>query len=134
MANVTLIGEKQAVKGMEFIYFGSLPECRNCKVKTVCFNLEEGRPYRVIEVRSMHHDCRIYDGGVRAVEFERLTMKIAVDLKDAVQNNTVAYVKELCSYRDCKPTGLKQNEKCKILAVGEDIDCLDGRNLKEVEI
>ena len=140
MANVTLIGEKQAVKGNEFIFFGPLPECRDCKVKTVCFNLEEGRLYRVTEVRGMHHECKIYEEGVRAVEFELLPMALAVEIKDAVEGNEITYDGTLCDNRNCKffkicfPQGLKPGEKYVIKIVGEEIDCVQGKNLKEVEI
>ena len=140
MANVTLIGEKLAQKGYEFVYFGPLSECRDCKVKTVCFNLEEGRTYRVTEVRSMHHDCRIYEDGVRAVEFERLPVKLAVEVKDAVVENSVVYESDYCENRNCKffkicfPPGLKAGEKYVITEVGEEIDCVIGRNIKEVTI
>jgi len=140
MANVTLIGEKQAVKGNEFIFYGPLSECRDCKVKTVCFNLEEGRLYRVTEVRSMHHDCKIYEEGVRAVEFELLPMKLAVEIKDAVEHNEIVFNSKLCDNRNCKffklcfPQGLKLGEKYIIKLVGEEIDCVEGKNLKEVEI
>ena len=99
MANVTLIGERLAKKGNEFIYHGSLSECRDCKVKTVCFNLEEGRVYRITEIRDMHHDCRVYEEGVRAVEFEKLPKKLAVDVKDAVVDNTIVYNIEFCENR-----------------------------------
>ena len=140
MANVTLIGEKLAKIGNEFIFFGPLPECRDCKVKTVCFNLDEGRLYRITEVRSMHHDCKIYEEGVRAVEFERVPMKFAVEIKDAVEKNVIQYEGELCENRTCKffkicfPQGMKVGEKYVIEAVGEEIDCVLGKNLKEVTI
>lgn len=140
MANVTLIGEKHAKKGNEFIFFGPLPECRDCKVKTVCFNLEEGRTYKVVEVRSMHHNCNIYDGGVRAVEFERVPIKLAVEIKDAVQEKEITYECNYCNARDCKffkicfPSGLKAGEKYLITEVGEEMDCVCSRNIKEVTI
>jgi uncharacterized protein (UPF0179 family) len=140
MANVTLIGEKLAKKGNEFIYFGPLSECRDCKVKTVCFNLEEGRTYRIIDVRSMHHDCKIYEEGVRAVEFERLSVKLGVNSKDAVVDNQIVFDGELCENRNCSffkicfPAGLKPGEKYTIVAVGEEIDCVLGRNLRETTI
>ena len=37
MPLVTLIGEKLAKKDFEFIYLGPINDCRNCKLKTVCF-------------------------------------------------------------------------------------------------
>ncbi len=40
MTLVTLIGEKIAEEDMEFTYIGPNNDCRNCKLKTVCFNLK----------------------------------------------------------------------------------------------
>ncbi|PJB22268.1 MAG: hypothetical protein CO114_00925, partial [Euryarchaeota archaeon CG_4_9_14_3_um_filter_38_12] len=72
MVLVTLVGEKIAKKDNEFIYIGSLPECRGCKLKTVCFNLDEGRRYKITNIRDIHHDCKIHEGGVRIVEVEKI--------------------------------------------------------------
>jgi len=72
MTFVTLIGKKLAKKGNEFVYFGIAKDCRGCKLKMVCSNLKEGRRYRITNVRDKHHDCSLYEGGVVAVEIEKL--------------------------------------------------------------
>jgi len=56
MVAITLVGEKQAREGQMFVFVGPLTECRDCKLKTVCFNLEEGRTYVIKSVRTVHHD------------------------------------------------------------------------------
>ncbi|MCD6237626.1 MAG: UPF0179 family protein, partial [Thermoplasmata archaeon] len=34
MPSVTLVGERMAKKGLEFIYMGPSSNCKNCKLKT----------------------------------------------------------------------------------------------------
>ena len=72
MVLVTLVGEQLAVEGEEFTYLGSNNECRNCQLKTVCFNLKPGRKYRITKLRDKHHDCNIHEGKVIVVEVEEL--------------------------------------------------------------
>lgn len=141
MANVTLIGEKLAKKDYVFIYRGPLSECRDCKVKTVCFNLEEGRKYKIIEIRSMHHNCKTHEGGVRAVEFEKLPIVIAIDVKLAEKGAKLEFDEsDECNdmgckfYRICVPPGIKPGEKYEVVAIGNTIQCTKGKNLKEVTL
>ena len=47
MVLVTLIGKKLAKVGNEFVYLGITQKCRNCRLKTVCSNLQEGRTYKI---------------------------------------------------------------------------------------
>ena len=65
MVIITLIGEHLAKEGEEFVYRGPLTECRDCKLKGVCFNLDAGGLYRIRSVRPVHHECRIHEEGVR---------------------------------------------------------------------
>ncbi len=139
MANVTLIGEKQAKKDNMFLYLGPLSECRECKVKTVCFNLEEGRYYKVKEVRTMHHDCKIHEGGVRAVEYEIMPIEYALNADTAVEKARITIEKEEdcidrgCeNYKKCFPSGLKYGSQYEIKAVNKNVKCSQGKKLKEV--
>ena len=81
MAIVTLIGERMAKKGNEFIYLGPSTDCKNCKLKTVCFNLKKYKRYRIIGIRNKRHSCNQHDGGVRVVEVEELPAIAVVDKK-----------------------------------------------------
>ena len=54
MTLITLIGEEMAREGAEFYFLGPLTECKDCRLKGVCFNLEQGSRYRVSEVRDAH--------------------------------------------------------------------------------
>ena len=91
MVLVTVVGESQCKKGFEFVFSGPLAECRECKVKNVCFHLEPNRLYRVIEVRDVHHDCKVHEEGVRVVEVEKLPTKTALPSKSAIEGSMITY-------------------------------------------
>jgi uncharacterized protein (UPF0179 family) len=139
MANVTLVGEKHAKKGNKFVYRGPLSECRECKVKTVCFNLEEGRQYEIKEVRQMHHQCKIHESGVRAVEYEKLPIEYAITSDGAIDKARITIEgPELCPnrgcehYRFCFPLGIKTGSQYEINEVKSTINCSEGKKLKIV--
>lgn len=137
---VTLVGERQVKEGNEFIYVGSLTDCKECKLKTVCFNLEEGRRYRIKGVRGVRHECNIYDGEVRVVEVENVPLTIAANGKSAIEGSTITYDFPTCdepacrTYKLCHPVALESGGKAKILKVGKDLECSKGLELKEVTI
>lgn len=137
---VTLIGERQVKEGNEFIYLGSLTDCKECRLKGVCFNLDEGRRYRIKNVRGVRHECKIYDEGVRVVEVETTPLSIAAKGKSAIEGSTITYDFPYCNeltcgaYKLCHPIALRSGGKAKILKVGEDIDCARGYELKEITI
>ena len=78
MVVVTLIGEDFAEVGKTFVFRGPITECRDCKLKGICFNLDAGCRYCVKEVRDVHHECRIHESGVCAAEVEKLNINGAV--------------------------------------------------------
>lgn len=137
MVLVTLVGEQLAKKDNEFIYTGSLSECRGCKLKTVCFNLDEGHRYKITNTRDIHHDCKIHEGGVRIVEVEKTLLPAAVESKNAIEGETVSINPDCknigCDfYFLCCPVGVKPGMKLKISKIKGDISCPEEKNLKEV--
>ena len=71
MATVTLIGERLAEVGTEFVYGGESDACEGCPYREQCLNLAEGRRFRVTGVRdSGTLECAVHDTGVTAVEVE----------------------------------------------------------------
>ena len=137
MVLVTLIGEKIAKKGNEFIYMGALPECKDCKLKNVCFNLEEGRRYKITNVRDVRHDCKIHEGGVRIVEVEKTLVPAAAEAKNAVEGETISINPDCknigCEfYKLCVPVGVKLGMKFRISKIKDDISCPEKKKLKEV--
>lgn len=140
MVVITLVGEMQAKKGETFVYCGPLSECRECKLKTVCFNLDVGRWYSVSSVREKHHDCKIHEGGVRVVEVEAVGIPASVPTRTAIEGTTLSFEPRQCdsisceSYRLCHPTGISGGMKYQVLQVLGDVDCEDGRPLKKVTL
>jgi uncharacterized protein (UPF0179 family) len=139
MAIVTLIGENLAKKGMEFTYLGPIPECRDCKLRNACFNLEPGRAYRITNVRDTEHECKRHEGGkVRAVEVEKIPVEAAIPSKMAVEGSTIRFKAQECmnlgcpNYALCNPIGLKDGGKYRVKEIKRDVKCPDGASLKLV--
>lgn len=138
MAVITLLGESLAREGEIFVYTGYLKECKECKLKTVCFNLDEGRRYRVVAVREKHHDCPVFEGGVRVVEVEPVALECAMDAKKVVEGMVITYSRKACNrlgcenYILCKVQGTRKGQRYRILKVLGDLDCPKGKRLKKV--
>jgi uncharacterized protein len=138
MVIITLIGERQAKEGGKFIYRGPQTECRECKLKAVCFNLDTGGQYRIKVKRDVRHECKIHEDGVRVVEVERIPRMVAVSKKAAVEGSTISLEEIRCrtigctKYRLCHPFGLEKGMKGKITKTCGDLECLEGMKLVEV--
>ena len=135
---ITLIGKALAEEGLEFQYRGPLMECRTCKLKNVCFNLDEGKWYRITKIRDKEHDCKIHEGGkVVTVEVEEIPVPIIISAKNVVEGETITYKPVNCRdakceyYPLCHPIGLREGDKIKIVKVLENVEC-DKKNLKKV--
>ncbi|WP_406661040.1 UPF0179 family protein [Methanolobus sp. ZRKC3] len=140
---ITLIGSRIAKDGEDFIFLGESRECQKCKLKKTCLNLESGRRYRVVNIRSdTVHECFIHDGGVLAVEVENAPVLAVVDSKKAIEGARVSYEKPKCEeygdklYDLMNPEGLKSGDKCIVVKVLESIDeeSAPGCSLKKVEL
>jgi uncharacterized protein (UPF0179 family) len=140
MVLVTLVGEKQVKEGNEFVYSGPLSECRDCRLKGVCFNLEEGKRYRISSVRTLHHNCRVHEEGVRVVEVEVVPVEAAVNVKSAFEGSTITLEFPDCReigckhFRICHPLGLRDKQRATIAEVVDKIDCPLKRPLKKVRL
>jgi len=138
MVLVTVVGEQQSKKGFEFVFQGPLAECRECKVKNVCFHLEQNRWYRVTEVRDVHHECKIHEGGVRVVEVEKLPTRAAIPARAAVEGSMLTFEESDCdrigcpSYRLCRPAGAAEGMRFRIASVEKEIFCPRGESLRVV--
>lgn len=138
MVIITLIGERQARVGAKFVYRGPLTECRECKLKAVCFNLDAGCQYSIKAKRDVQHECKIHEDGVRVVEVERIPMKAVTSKKSAVEGSTITIEEIRCrnvgcaKYRLCHPHGAEKGMKGKIKKVYGDIECHEGMKLVEV--
>ncbi|MBD3263343.1 hypothetical protein GF374_03110 [Candidatus Woesearchaeota archaeon] len=139
MALVTLIGEKLAIEGEEFIYLGPNSECKNCRLKTVCFNLKPGRKYKIEKLREKQHDCNVHEGKVVVVEVSEMPISTAID-KNLPQGTTTKVEKNDCgnigcnNYEICTNIALQKNKTYKIKKVYGKINCPKGYNLYKVDL
>ena len=140
MTKITLIGNGQAKGGYEFTYLGPSNECKECRLKGVCFQLEEGRRYKIIGLRERQHECKLHEGGVRVVEVEALPIPMAIEDTLAVEGSTVKVEPIDCDnlackhYLLCNPPGIKKGMKMKVDSVTKGMRCVKGNKLKEVAL
>ena len=140
MVIVTLIGERLAKEDVVFVYKGFVPECRECKLKAVCTNLEPGRVYVVKGLRDVHHECKMHEEGVRVVEVEKLPATVCVAQKYALEGSTITYEEVKCKnlgcerYRLCHPVAMERGSKYKIKEVHGEVACPEGHKIIEIVI
>ncbi len=138
MVLVTVVGEQQCRKGFEFVFGGPIAECRDCKIKNVCFHLEQNRRYRVTEVRDVHHECKIHEGGVRVVEVEKVPTRAALPSRVALEGSMLTFEESSCDrlgcehYRLCRPIEAAEGMRYRIASVEGPISCPRGEALKVV--
>ncbi|MHB8164474.1 MAG: UPF0179 family protein [Methanoregula sp.] len=138
---VTLVGTVLAKPNVEFIYEGEVAECDTCKVKKACHNLQKGRKYRIVTVRSTHHDCTVHLNGATAVEVMEAPITALINADMAIINSKIkpelSCNKSDCrSFPLCRPEGVVEGEKyivVDVLGNASDI-CDKGRALKLVEL
>ena len=139
MVLVTLVGEQLAVEGEEFTYLGSNNECRNCQLKTVCFNLKPGRKYRITKLRDKYHECGIHEGKVVVVEVEELPMTVAIP-KELSEGASTTVEKKSCknigcdSFEVCTSTALQHGKTYTVKKVYEKIHCPRNFELYKVDV
>jgi uncharacterized protein (UPF0179 family) len=102
MTTVTLIGDRLAEKGREFVYGGEAAGCEGCPYRSQCLNLTEGRRYRVTAIRENAQllDCALHDNGVRAVEVEPAPVRANVAARGAYAGSK-AELEGPCPYTEC---------------------------------
>jgi len=138
---VTLVGTVLAKPNLEFIYEGEIADCDTCKVKKACHNLQKGRKYRIVTVRTTHHECPVHLNGATAVEVMEAPITALINADMAIVNSKIkpelSCNKSDCrSYTLCRPDGVTDGEKyivTDVLGNAPNI-CDKGRALKLVEI
>ncbi|TQD27598.1 UPF0179 family protein [Methanolobus vulcani] len=140
---ITLIGSKLAKEGEDFVFMGESRECKKCKLRRTCMNLDSGRKYRVAKLRGdTVHECFIHDGGVITVEVETSPIVAAIESRKAVVGSKVSYELPKCEefddsvYDILYPEGLKEGDKCTVIKVLGPIEdgMVSGCSLKKVEL
>lgn len=136
MVLVTLVGERWSRVGEEFVFegpnAGPHTECRPCKLKAVCWNLEEGRHYRILGLRSVHHSCALHEGGVRVAEVEKIAFALNLPRRLGLAGGTITFEEPVCGrpscaeYRTCHPLGARTDLKYRVQSVEGSVDCPAG--------
>jgi len=141
-SRITLIGTLIAKPGLEFIYEGEPEECKVCRVRKTCHNLETGRRYRITDVRDTpRHACRIHMDKVIAVDVTEAPVTAMLSADMAIIDTKLKYEypctrTECENYDLCHPEGIIEGETYiveEILGSGPD-DCSKGRALKVVSL
>ena len=139
MTLVTLIGEKLAIEGGHFTYLGPNNDCRNCKLKTVCFNLKPGREYEITAIRDKQHSCNVHEGNVVVVEVKEMEILASIDgkLAEGVESkiNKIECKNIGCPYYEtCNNMALQKDKTYKIKKLYEKIECPIGYDLNKAEL
>ena len=142
MAQITLIGERLAEVGTEFVYGGESAACEGCPYRGQCLNLVEGRRYRVTGDRdSGTLECAVHDTGVTAVEVEPAPVLANVASSNAYAGSKAELAgpcpyTECPSHEYCEPAGVDFDDERQITEVVGDPPhdfCILDRDLRLVE-
>ncbi len=140
VAQITLVGARQAVEGREFVYRGAQPECRECRVKAACLNQDVGRRYRVLAVREVSHPCLLNEERARVVEVEAAPPACSLPVRVAVEGAIVGYEPLVCSnaacpnFRLCHPVGIDPGQRIRVQEIHAELDCPLGYTIVPVRV
>ena len=140
MALITLLSEPQAKVGGEFYFMGPITGCKDCRLKGVCFNLEPGSRYRVVEVRNQRHSCQECESEVVAVVVEKVPTPGAIPKKGAMEGVTLTYAESKCpevscpNYWLCHAVGKRDGQKYTVVRLGKDLECPVGEKMVAADL
>lgn len=138
MPLVTLIGERLAEKGKEFVYIGPNNECKNCKLKTVCFNLKPGKKYKITNIRDKKHICNVHEGTAAVIEVQEQPIITSIDKKNDEKSNSKIEKNNCgsigCMHYEICNVNIEKGKKYKIIKVFEEIECPMGYKIQKVEL
>ena len=134
MVLLTVIGRKLAKPGSEFIFIGPNSNCKDCKVKTICFHLGKGVKYKIINARDVIHDCPEHEDNVVIVEVEEVSREAIIPKKQAMEGTTITFEFPKCNIRGCQyyslcfPIGMESGMKRQISKVAKKVECKAGQD------
>ena len=140
VVQITLVGERQAHVGHEFVYRGPQPECKPCKVRSACLNQDLGRRYRITRVRDVSHPCLLNEERARVVEVEPIAPDCSLSARAGIEGAVLVYEKIVCSngacpnFRLCHPVGVEPGTRIRVLEVGRELDCPLGYSLVSAKV
>lgn len=133
MVLLTVIGRKLAKPGLEFVFTGPNSNCKDCKVKTICFHLQQGAKYKIVNARDVVHDCPQHEDNVVIVEVEEVARLAVIPKKQAMEGTTITFELPKCKERGCQeyqlcfPVGMESGLKKKVTEAHEKVDCAIGQ-------
>ncbi len=134
MVMLTVVGKTLAKEGGEFVYLGPIADCKECKVRNICFHLEKGTKYRIVGLRNVSHDCPMHEEGVRVVQVEPVPRMAVIPKKVAIEGSNIGYDFPKCRnraceyYRLCFLPGVESGQKKKITKVLDGVECGMGQS------
>ena len=143
MTTLTLVGERLAEPGTEFVYRGEASGCEGCPYRDQCLTLTEGRRYVVESVRedASTLECAVHADGVKAVEVDPAPFRANVAAESAFAGGKTG-LEGPCphtgcpSHEFCEPAGADFDETYRINEVLGDPPhdyCMLDRDLALVE-
>ena len=140
---ITVIGARLAKPGTSFYFTDEKEECKKCKIRGACLNLESGRKYRVVSVKNQTlMNCALHDGGVLPIVVENAPTEAYIDSKKAIVGTKMTYMPIKIEGEDAEndadaelfaPKGLLKGDKCLVQEVFEGIE-KDGKAYKRVSL
>lgn len=136
----TVIGEGQAKVGYRFEFKAPAKVCMECERFTSCAeSLKPGRVYLVKHVTFKRFACSLHGPDARLVEVEEAVYDANLESRAAMLNALITFQPVECDLPcpqrgRCRPTGLFEGDRCRIVEVGPTVHCLRGKKLSFVRL
>jgi hypothetical protein len=140
MVILTVVGEGQATAGHTFVYLGPLGDCKECRVRNVCFGLARGKRYRVVGPRKVKHACKAHEGGGQVVEVEEVPFDICIPEKGIVEGSAMTASGNECRhvgcshFRLCVSVGVDRGMRLHVIELGERVECARGEPRRKARV
>jgi len=122
MRIVTLVPTALARKGVSFKFRGLPPECKSCRLYFLCSRLRAKLTYEVIGIRNVKHKCKIHEE-VQVAIVRIAPIKVMLPSHAAIPGLILKFPWIACkektcpNIRLCKPEGLRENDRVKVIKV-----------------
>lgn len=142
MNKISLIGLDLAKEGLEFKFVGPQVGCSKCRIKGVCFNLEQGKTYRITKVRDKENPCFVFNHDkVATVELEEVKEYLNIPSGKRLHEGSSITAKSMeCDHYTCPNLETcnlvfdREGRKAVIKKIEGKVDCPKGYDLKRVQI
>ena len=141
---ITLVPKSVANLGYVFSHIGELPECRQCKLRSVCIDsLTKGQNYKVVEIKKKEHVCPIDETEMMVCKVEEISPVIIIKKEKnlpVMEGLTITIEPIECdeifceNYEKCIRNFDQGFRKVKIKKEFKKVDCPLDYDLVEVEV